>query len=119
MSVTITCKRDGTPGYEGDCYVFNVASIEVEDKVVYTAPPTIPFKVGDFVRVKENVNPKGYDLGPKGGTAGKVLEVTGNGCRVEFPEYTSGVFGNRHQRNYYIEGAISNEHLCNLCLIEG
>ncbi len=66
--------------------------------------PTIPFKVGDFVRVKRNINRCGNEAGPKARTAGKVVNIVNAGtCTVEFPGFIRGWGEGNHSRNYHLQ----------------
>jgi len=81
-----------------------VTCLQVDGSVVFGAlpiPPVIsPFKVGDFVRVKRNVNVDGTEEGPMARAAGKVTVVSKISCTVEFPGYIRGFGPGGHLRNY-------------------
>ncbi len=82
-----------------------VTCLEVDGDVVFGTPPvTFPFKVGDFVRVKRNVNVDGTEEGPMARASGTVMSVneTNKSCKVEFPGYIRGNTPNRHTRIYFL-----------------
>jgi len=86
----------------------DITCLEVDGEVVFgTLPVTFPFKVGDFVRVKRNVNVDGTEEGPMARAAGKVLSVDGTkSCVIEFPGYIRGRgVGGQHARTYFLKRA--------------
>jgi len=87
-----------------------VTCIQVDGDTVFGTPPappvTFPFKVGDFVRVKRNVNVDGTEEGPMARAAGKVMSVDGTkSCVVEFPGYIRGYGAGGHLRSYMLNRA--------------
>ncbi len=90
----------------------DVTCLEVDGEVVFGTPPvTFPFKVGDFVRVKRNVNVDGTEEGPMARAAGKVISVTGTtSCKVEFPGYIRGG-ESAHIRRYFLNRRASGSSL--------
>jgi len=82
----------------------DVTCIQVNGETVFGTPPvTFPFQVGDFVRVKRNVNVDGTEDGPMARASGKVLSVSGTkSCVVEFPGYIRGNSDRRHLRTYFL-----------------
>ncbi len=81
----------------------DVTCVQVDGETVFGTPPvTFPFKVGDFVRVKRNVNVDGTEEGPMARASGTVMSVKGvESCVVEFPGYIRGG-GDPHQRTYFL-----------------
>jgi len=81
----------------------DVTCVEVDGDIVFgLLPVTFPFKVGDFVRVKRNVNVDGTEDGPMARASGTVMSVNGTkSCVVEFPGYIRGE-GNPHRRTYFL-----------------
>jgi len=99
MSVTIRCISIDGQGYD----MSSMVRAEVDGVIVYTAPdpaPPMPFKVGDFVRVKRSVNRDGSEEGPRARTAGKVIQVSSSDCIVEFPGFIKGWGTGGHCRIY-------------------
>lgn len=82
----------------------NITCVEVDGEAVFgTLPVTFPFKVGDFVRVKRNVNVDGTEEGPMARASGTVMSVDGTtSCVVEFPGYIRGNQSNKHLRTYFL-----------------
>ncbi len=95
--------RDGSENVYGT--ISDIMCVQVDGETVFGTPPvTFPFKVGDFVRVKRNVNVDGTGEGPMARASGTVMSVKGvESCVVEFPGYIRGGSGvNTHRRTYFL-----------------